>query len=123
MKCLVHDDMCHFHAHVLKKHKEDYRNIKTWVIDTWHRKNHVNSCEFKRLRRSEKGKLKKMSTSRAEQFNSFIRRSNFFLDGLRAASHRFWVLRLMQYFNAEKPNVSQWGKGRSNVASRSRPGN
>ncbi|MCH2596397.1 MAG: NAD-dependent epimerase/dehydratase family protein, partial [Pirellulales bacterium] len=43
VNCLVRDDMCHLHAHVQKNHSKQYKNIKAWMIDTWHRKNHVES--------------------------------------------------------------------------------
>lgn len=115
---LVHDDMCHFCEYVRKHNPASYKRVKVWLIDTWHRKNHVDTCKFKKLHRGHKSLLKQMNTSRAEQFNSYIRRSNAFLNGLRSASHRFWVYRLMLHFNASRPTVSQCGRGRTNAASR-----
>ena len=41
VKALVHDDMCHFRAYCKKHKAKGFVGIKTWLIDKWHRKNHV----------------------------------------------------------------------------------
>lgn len=114
---LVHDDMCHFSKHVQKSHKTTYKRIKHWLTDKWHGRNHVKSCVFKTVSKADKAVEGKLNTSRAEQFNGWIRRSNFFLNNLRSSSHRFWVHRLIREFNDTKPRVGNF-KRRTNAAGR-----
>ncbi|CAE8668989.1 unnamed protein product, partial [Polarella glacialis] len=81
---LVHDDNCTF-EHV-KNHKYDaFGTIKHFVIDKFHMKNH--KCSKNKWTRSEKSRCKGVNTSQAEQFNAWMRGLNFFLNGLRPASH------------------------------------
>ncbi|CAE8735266.1 unnamed protein product, partial [Polarella glacialis] len=93
---LVHDDNCTF-EHV-KNHKYDaFGTIKHFVIDKFHMKNH--KCSKNKWTRSEKSRCKGVNTSQAEQFNAWMRGLNFFLNGLRPASHRFWVTEAIRFYN------------------------
>jgi hypothetical protein len=94
---LVHDDNCTFEKHV-KNHKYDaFGTIKHFVIDKFHMKNH--KCSKNKWTRSEKSRCKGVNTSQAEQFNAWMRGLNFFLNGLRPASHRFWVTEAIRFYN------------------------
>ena len=52
-----------------------------------------------------KTRLVGVNTSCWEQFNAFVRRFNFFLNGLRAASHRFWVREIAHHWNTNKATI------------------
>ena len=75
--------------------------------------------QVRSAKKGERAIEKTINSSRAEQFNGWIRRSNFFLNHLRPASHRFWVFRLMKQFNNAAPKVARFGRTRTNAAARS----
>ena len=118
VRTIVHDDCCHFKPYALKNAPEQYRKIVTWLIDKWHRRNHVATCSLKNEKKADMNVERQLNTSRAEQFNSYIRRSNFFLNSLNVASHRFWVHCLMRHFNKDVRKVSKFGRGRRNARAR-----
>ncbi|CAK0811042.1 unnamed protein product [Prorocentrum cordatum] len=94
---LIHDDMCHFERSALIHAPEAFAAVKYWVIDKFHRKNHV--CSKCVWTHREKIRCKGIPTSASESFNAWIRVVNFFVNSMRPASHRFWVTEFMQFFN------------------------
>ena len=87
---LLHDDACHFQDYV-EKHKEDgFDAIKFYIIDEFHRRNHT--CKKRRLTKREVARSHGVRTNMSEIFNAWLRPLNFFLNGLRPHSHKFWVL-------------------------------
>ena len=100
---LTHDDNCTFEKWVKKNHPEDYKDVKDFVVDHFHKKNHV--CQKKRWTRRQKRLLKGINTSCCEQFHAFLRRFNFFLNSLRPSSHRFWVSAVAKFYNKKKDKI------------------
>lgn len=116
---LMHDDACHFEAHVKKKGGRCFKRIKFYVIDKWHRRNH--KCSKKKLTRAEKARCKNTRTNMSESFNAWMRGLNFFLNGLTPSSHRFWVDEAIRFYNNNV--VDRWvfpRTRRSNIVSRSK---
>ena len=94
---LLHDDACHFQDYV-EKHKEDgFDAIKFYIIDEFHRRNHT--CKERRLTKREVARSHGVRTNMSEIFNAWLRPLNFFLNGLRPHSHKFWVLEACKFFN------------------------
>ncbi|CAK0850326.1 unnamed protein product [Prorocentrum cordatum] len=69
------------------------------------RPNHKCDCPCRRRTPAAKKRLDKINTSCAEQFNSFIRRFNFFLNSLRPSSHRLWVKEIISHWNSRKESI------------------
>ena len=108
---LCHDDVCCFEKWCKKRYPTEYASIKDFVIDHFHKRNH--KCEKRVWTKGQKQRWKGMNTSACEQFNSYFRRYNFFLNSLRPSSHRFWVSQLAMHYNHNK------GKIRGGVVHRS----
>jgi hypothetical protein len=109
---LVHDGMCQFEPWAKRRFPLVYSGVKYWGVDHFHIRNHVKSCCKRKLGRAMKARLAVMNTSCCEQFNAFLRRFNFFLNGLRASSHRFWVGEVARFWNTQKASIRGVGFGR-----------
>jgi hypothetical protein len=115
---LIHDDACHFQNYVLKNFSAEFKGVKHYVVDRFHRHNH--KCAKKKYTRSEDRRLKGVNTSIAEIFNAWMRPLNFFLNGLRPQSHRFWVEESILFYNAHvaPSNENVLCRRRTSAASR-----
>ena len=117
---IIHDDACTFESYVKKRRPATYSGVKHFIVDEFHRCNHT--CCKKCLTRAEKARMKGVPTTISEMFNSWIRRLNFFLNGLRPASHRFWVTEAITFYNANLKDMPIYHrKGRTNAEMRKRP--
>jgi hypothetical protein len=94
---LIHDSCCFFEKHVKKYDAASYKSVKHFVIDRWHCKNH--KCKKRTWTAAESRRMRGIPDSISESFNAWIRPFNFFLNGLRPASHRFWVKEVITYYN------------------------
>ncbi|CAK0895051.1 unnamed protein product [Prorocentrum cordatum] len=101
----VYDGMCSFKAWAKKRHKQFYGSSKHWCVDEFHRPNHKCDCPCRRVTPAAKKRLDEVNTSCAEQFNSFIRRFNFFLNSLRPSSHRLWVKETISHWNSREESI------------------
>ena len=113
---LIHDDACHFENYVRKNQTEGFEGIKFYIIDEFHRRNH--KCSKRVLTRREKARVQHVRTNTSEMFNAWVRPLNFFVNGLRPHSHKFWVLEACKFFNrhvSKKPTILT---RRTNVRSR-----
>ena len=115
---LLHDDMCNLAPSAMKKHKKKFKKINMWLIDKPHRKKHCRKCVYKFISKDDQKKEAKLNTNRAEQFNSYVRRSDGFLNGLRISSHRFWVYALMRHSNRTGKYMSKHVCSRTNALQR-----
>lgn len=116
---LIHDDNCTFETHVRKNKRPKFRRIKYFVIDKFHRGNH--RCKKRTLTREETKRCKKLRTNMSESFNAWMRRLNFFLNGLNPASHRFWVWESISFYNEHLEDIPFEATPRKNVEARKRP--
>ena len=73
---LLHDDACHFEAFVKKRHQDIFKDIKCYMVDCFHMKNH--RCNKSVWSRQEKARVKNVRTNLCESFNAWIRPLNFF---------------------------------------------
>jgi hypothetical protein len=94
---LIHDDNCNFEKNVDKNDAEAFKHVKYYIVDFCHRCNH--KCSKRKLTAAEKRRSKNVNTAIAESFNAWIRAANFFLNGLRPSSHRFWVDEFIRFYN------------------------
>jgi hypothetical protein len=100
---LCHDDNCDFEKWCRKRYPTNYASLRDFVIDHFHKRNH--KCEKKEWTKGQKQRWKGINTSACEQFNSYLRRYNFFLNSLRPSSHRFWVSSLAAHYNRNKDKI------------------
>ena len=118
---LIHDDACHFekYVHLRKPLRKAFRCIKHMVVDEFHRCNH--KCRKAHLTRAEGQRFKKVRTNMSEVFNAWVRRKNFFLNGMSPCSHRFWVYESIAFWNANLRDMPVKAIRRSTVNTRKRP--
>ena len=118
---IIHDDACHFQAHVHrhKSIKKRFQKIKHFIIDEFHRPNH--KCKKCKLTRSEKKRFKGVRTNMSEVFNSWVRRKNFIFNSMRPSSHKFWVHEAMRFWNSNLQEMPKYSVRRSTAVSRKRP--
>lgn len=119
---LIHNDACHFekYIHLRKLLRKAVRCIKQMVVDdigdaTMH------TCRKAHLTRAEGQCFKKARTNMSEVFNAWVRRKNFFLNGMSPCSHRFWVYESIAFWNANLGDMPLKGIRRSTVNTRKRP--
>ena len=101
---LIHDDACHFEAHVKrsKVYQKAFRKIRRYIIDEFHQPNH--KCK-KRARRgtshesSREEAIKHVRANMAETFNCWFLRKNFAFNSMAPHSHRFWVCESIHFWN------------------------
>ena len=121
---LIHDDACHFEAHIKKKCKSckrmirAFKSIKYYVVDEFHRVNH--KCAKKKLTTREKTRMKRVRTNMSEVFNAWIRRKNFVLNSMNCYSHRFWMQEAITFWNANLGNLPKYITKRSTATTRKR---
>lgn len=94
---LLHDDACHLEKFITTNHSQTFADIKLYLVDAFHMKNH--KCSKCKRTRKEKKRLKGISTSVCETFNAWLRPLNFFLNSLRPHSHKFWVEESCIFYN------------------------
>lgn len=118
---LIHDDACHFEAHIHRHacHKKRFRSIKHFIVDEFHRGNH--KCKKCKLTSSEAKRFKNVRTNMSEVFNSWIRRKNFIFNGMRPSSHKFWVHESICFWNDHLREMPQRVVRRTTAATRKRP--
>jgi hypothetical protein len=116
---LMHDDMCHFEPYAKKRSPKKFAKVKHWIIDWWHLKNH--KCAKNKWTRAQKKRCAKVRSNMAESFNAWIRSLNFYLNGLRTFSHRFWVEEAILFYNANLQDIPIRITRRSTAAARKRP--
>ena len=67
----------------------------------------------------EQRRAKDVRTNMSESLNAWVRPLNFFLNGLRPASHRFWVEEMLAFYNDNLEDIMPPAcKGRGSTASR-----
>jgi hypothetical protein len=113
---LIHDDACHFEPHAKKYASLDFQGIEYYMIDVLHQQNH--KCTKRTWTRREKKRMEGVRTNMAESFNAWVRPLNFFLNGLRPHSHRFWVQEMCVFYNDHLKNVPLRITRRTNAAAR-----
>ena len=86
---LLHDDACHFEKYVERNHLESFSDIKLYVVDAFHAPNH--KCSIQYWTGAVKERCAEVRTILPEVFNAWIRTLNFFFNGLRPHSQKFWV--------------------------------
>ena len=84
---LLHDDACHFESFVNSRNCEGFENIKYYMVDCFHMRNH--RCSKSVWTRKEKQRVKTVRTNMSESFNAWLRPLNFFLNHVRPHSHKF----------------------------------
>ena len=119
---LLHDDACHFEQQILKSKQlkyecEGFENIKYYMVDCFHMKNH--RCSKSTWTPKEKKRAKNVRTNMSETFNAWIRPLNFFLNSLRPHSHKFWVEEAILFHNQYAQPLSSILSSRKNAKSRS----
>ena len=114
---LLHDDACHFESYVKKYECEGFENIKYYMVDCFHMKNH--RCSKSTWTPKEKKRAKNVRTNMSETFNAWIRPLNFFLNSLRPHSHKFWVEEAILFHNQYAQPLSSILSSRKNAKSRS----
>ena len=115
---LIHDDNCTFEAYVQKRHSSAFKKVKHFVIDKFHAANH--KCSKRVWTKVQQRRLAGLPTSICEIFNSWIRRLNFFLNGLRPYSHVFWMVEAITFYNKHSRSDGLHQSRRTNAAMRSR---
>ena len=116
---LIHDDACHFQSYVQKHDKAGhFKDIKYWVVDVFHAPNH--RCEKRTWTKKEQRRCSTVRTNVAESFNAWIRTLNFFANGLRPHSRRFWIREAILFYNEHLRDVPVHISRRTNVKARSR---
>ena len=116
---LMHDDQCHFEPYANKVAPKTFAKVKHWLIDWWHLKNH--KCSKQKWMKKQEARCKNIRNNMAESFNSWIRALNFFLNGLRPHSHRFWVREAGDFYNNNLKDIKVRITRRTNAATRKRP--
>lgn len=94
---LVHDDACHFEDYMRRHHRNTFQSVRHIVCDRFHQKNH--KCHKCRYTRAQESILNGINTSICEQFNSWIRGLNPFLNNVGPTRHRFWVEQAILHWN------------------------
>jgi len=92
-----------------------------WVIDKLHQKKHKDSCPYKEYTAKQLEALcdpEDLNTSIMESFNGWIRPFNVWLNYLNPPAHRFWVVKLLKYYNSERNSIKLRGGQRLAVAAR-----
>ena len=115
---LIHDDMCHFEPHAKKHHGHAFSCVRHWVVDAFHCPNHT--CSKQAWTAAEKRRCKDVRTNVSESFNAWVRGLNFFMNGLRPLSHRFWMEELCTFYNEHLQSVPLRISRRTNVLGRAR---
>ena len=118
---IIHDDACHFEAHVHRHQgiKKRFRTIKHFIVDEFHRCNH--KCKKCKLTPSEKRRFKGVRTNMSEVFNSWVRRKNFMYNSMRPSSHKFWVHEAILFWNKHLREMPTYSVRRSTAVTRKRP--
>ena len=118
---IIHDDACHFEAHVHRHQgiKKRFRTIKHFIVDEFHRCNH--KCKKCKLTPSEKRRFKGVRTNMSEVFNSWVRRKNFMYNSMRPSSHKFWVHEAILFWNQHLREMPTYSVRRSTAVTRKRP--
>lgn len=117
---LIHDDACHFQNYVQRRQslKKTFRSIQHTIVDEFHRPNH--KCRKAQLTRSEAKRFRGIRTNMSEVFNSWMRRKNFFLNGMKGCSHRFWVCESIRFWNANLRAMPSVTRRRTTAETRNR---
>ena len=113
----IHDDVCHFESYIKKRRYSQFDSVKYYIVDVFHAPNHL--CSKRKWTPPEKTRCKLVRTNIAESFNAWIRSLNFFVNGLRPHSHRFWIREACDFYNANLKDVPIRIARRTSVPSRS----
>ena len=81
--------ICHFEPYAKKHHSKIFGGIRCWVVDAFHCPNHNYHKQTWNF--AEKRHCKEVRANVSESWNSWVRALNFFMNGLRPLSHRFWM--------------------------------
>jgi hypothetical protein len=115
---LLHDDACHFESFVNSRNCEGFENIKYYMVDCFHMRNH--RCSKSVWTRKEKQRVKTVRTNMSESFNAWLRPLNFFLNHVRPHSHKFWVEEAILFHNEHVKSLPTFRPNRSTASSRSK---
>ena len=113
----IHDDVCHFESYIKKRRYSQFDSVKYYIVDVFHAPNHL--CSKRKWTPREKKRCKLVRTNIAESFNAWIRSLNFFVNGLRPHSHRFWIREACDFYSANLKDVPIRISRRTSVLSRS----
>ena len=115
---LLHDDACHFESFVNSRNCEGFEDIKYYMVDCFHMRNH--RCSKSVWTRKEKQRVKTVRTNMSESFNAWLRPLNFFLNHVRPHSHMFWVEEAILFHNEHVKSLPTFRPNRSTASSRSK---
>ena len=113
---LLHDDACHFEKYVKRNNLEAFSDVKHYVVDAFHAPNH--KCSKRYWTGAVKKRCAEVRTNLPEVFNAWIRTLNFFFNGLRPHSHKFWVAEACKFYNDNLQDVPLNIGRRKNVVAR-----